>query len=599
MSTTQIKGENIIFTNKSDNPIITLKAEPGKTLEIDGSFSGPLAGSGLVDGKILIGDSSNEAIERNMSGDATMDNTGTLTLANVNASPGSYVLPSLTTNAKGQITTVGELTGTAGQTITFSTLGNPVVRTIGGDLTSGGAGIMTLASTISAASNVPLPTITYDAKGRLTSVSQTTLPDSNIWIGSGSNLASAQAVSGDVTLSNTGLIELVDTGIVADVYTNPVIETDSKGRIIDIYSGSPSTVAGGFDTQIQYNNGGVLASTIGMTWNSVSSKLSCLDFTSTGVAVFSQFRAENGDAIAPSISFRNSAGSGLYLSNVGTAEISHSCGNVQIYKINSTATTFVRSTASTTTTTGAVVVTGGVGVGGQATINNASITASTASTTTGTGALVVTGGLGVGGQATINNASITASTASTTTSSGALIVTGGLGVGGQATINNASITSTTANSTTTNGALVVAGGVGIGGQLTVTNPFGFVSGSFAQNLPAVADTQLSTYWNGATTLVASMAFSSGVFTVPTTGIYNVTIAAYPGGSAHTLWLTVDNNNSTNARIANQFSTAANGIVTSMMLKLNASQNVRAMIYSGVSENMSTGFTGYFSIYKMG
>jgi hypothetical protein len=59
--------------------------------------------------------------------------------------------------------------------------------------------------------------------------------------------------------------------------------------------------------------------------------------------------------------------------------------------------TFSNNTASSTTTNGAVVVTGGVGIGGQATINNVNITASTASSSSTTGALIVAGGVGVGG----------------------------------------------------------------------------------------------------------------------------------------------------------------------------------------------------------
>ena len=56
--------------------------------------------------------------------------------------------------------------------------------------------------------------------------------------------------------------------------------------------------------------------------------------------------------------------------------------------------------ASSSTTTGTLVVTGGMGVSGQATINNISVTAGTASSTTGTGALIISGGVGVGGQLT-------------------------------------------------------------------------------------------------------------------------------------------------------------------------------------------------------
>lgn len=67
--------------------------------------------------------------------------------------------------------------------------------------------------------------------------------------------------------------------------------------------------------------------------------------------------------------------------------------------INASGTlTLSSSTASTSTTTGALIVTGGVGVGGSINVGGTSFfTSSSASTNTTTGAVVITGGLGVGG----------------------------------------------------------------------------------------------------------------------------------------------------------------------------------------------------------
>jgi hypothetical protein len=67
--------------------------------------------------------------------------------------------------------------------------------------------------------------------------------------------------------------------------------------------------------------------------------------------------------------------------------------------INASGTiTFSSSTASTSTTTGALIVTGGVGIGGSINVGGVSkFTSSATSTNTNTGAIVITGGLGVGG----------------------------------------------------------------------------------------------------------------------------------------------------------------------------------------------------------
>jgi hypothetical protein len=122
------------------------------------------------------------------------------------------------------------------------------------------------------------------------------------------------------------------------------------------------------------------------------------------------------------------------------------------------------NTASTSTSTGTLVVTGGVGVSQDLCcrdvyasfleIGNGNFIASssgniesegffrlwgnTASTSTSTGTLVVTGGVGVGGNihvgGTVNR--LTGNTASTSTSTGTLVVTGGVGIGGRASIND-------------------------------------------------------------------------------------------------------------------------------------------------------------------
>jgi hypothetical protein len=117
----------------------------------------------------------------------------------------------------------------------------------------------------------------------------------------------------------------------------------------------------------------------------------------------------------------------------------------------------------------------GAAVTGSSTFTNntstrvVSIGHTTASTGFSSGALVVTGGVGVGASVNIaGNTSISSSTASTSTSTGALVVTGGVGIGASLNIaGNTIISSSIASTTATTGALVVTGGVGIGGTLNV------------------------------------------------------------------------------------------------------------------------------------
>jgi hypothetical protein len=125
---------------------------------------------------------------------------------------------------------------------------------------------------------------------------------------------------------------------------------------------------------------------------------------------------------------------------------------------------------SSSTTTGSLVVSGGMGVTGNANIGGTvRITNTTNSSSTTTGALVVNGGAGITGNANIGGTvRITNTTNSSSITSGALSVNGGLGVTGNAFIGGTvNITNTTAATSVSSAALVVSGGLGVQGDLFV------------------------------------------------------------------------------------------------------------------------------------
>jgi len=158
-----------------------------------------------------------------------------------------------------------------------------------------------------------------------------------------------------------------------------------------------------------------------------------------------------------------------------------------------------RATSSTSRTTGALIVGGGLGVGGDIHATHANledveadsvnITDTTASSSKTTGALRVAGGLGVAGDIHATHANledveadsvnITDATATTSKTTGALRVAGGLGVAGDIHATHANledveadsvnITDTTASSSKTTGALKVAGGLGVAGDIHATH----------------------------------------------------------------------------------------------------------------------------------
>jgi hypothetical protein len=181
------------------------------------------------------------------------------------------------------------------------------------------------------------------------------------------------------------------------------------------------------------------------------------------------------------------------INNASIGASTRSTGAFTTLAANS-ATTLTANTASTTTGTGTLVVTGGVGVSGQATINNISITASTASSSTATGALVVTGGVGIGGA--VYAGSIQATPIGATARSTGAFTT-------LAANDDVTFTKNTQSTTTGTGTLVVTGGIGLSGNINAggaASVVGLTSTSTVSLSPANANVTISPTGTGAVTI---------------------------------------------------------------------------------------------------
>lgn len=140
-------------------------------------------------------------------------------------------------------------------------------------------------------------------------------------------------------------------------------------------------------------------------------------------------------------------------------------------------------TSSSNATSGALVVAGGIGCGGSYNYfaGHIRLLATTAATNVSSGVLTCAGGMGISGALFVGGSiNAVASTASTSTTTGALIVTGGVGIGGALFVGgNINAVASTASASATTGALVVTGGVGIGGAMFIDNSI--TASSYAVN----------------------------------------------------------------------------------------------------------------------
>ncbi|MBC7420025.1 MAG: hypothetical protein H7328_04790 [Bdellovibrio sp.] len=259
----------------SGNPITVSASSTSPSIDISratASVNGYLAssdfstfnnklGTNLLSAKIFVGNSANIAEAMDLSGDASISNTGFLTLNNtVSAGSGTKV----SFDAKGRVTGTSALAsgdipvldvakittgvfstarlGTGSADASKFLRGDGSWQVVGGGTVSSVTSAATSGNPITVSSSSTSPSIdisraTALINGYLASSDFTTfnnkmssaLASGDIFVGNGSSLAESRTLSGDATISNSGILSLSNSGVSAGTFSK--VNVDAKGRV--------------------------------------------------------------------------------------------------------------------------------------------------------------------------------------------------------------------------------------------------------------------------------------------------------------------------------------------------------------------------------
>ncbi len=266
--------DNTGLTTISAGAVTTGKIQDGTILNADIDAAAGIEFSkleNLPSANIILGSATNVPAATAVSGDATINNTGALTLANTTVTPGTYGdgthVSTFTVDSKGRLT-FAESTLITGTSPVGSTLTNAHIwvgdatnfaseALVTGDITMTNTGVTTISNDAVTTGKILNGTILnedIDAAAGIVFSKLESLPGGNIILGSATNVPTSTAVSGDATINNTGVLTLANTTVTPGPYGSSTevgtFTVDSKGRLtaagnVTISGTAPGGAAGG------------------------------------------------------------------------------------------------------------------------------------------------------------------------------------------------------------------------------------------------------------------------------------------------------------------------------------------------------------------
>ena len=411
--------------------------------------------------------------------------TGNITAPNLNFSPTNLTLPGYLTvtgnlTANGPVNTINNLIDPGisnlatvnAQTLVLSSTTNSFATTTGALVVAGGVGI-----------------------------------NKDVHIGGSIFTDTIISQNGTVHIDNNSNVEITSQTTASNTTTGALVVTGGLGIGGEIHSGGDIHVGGEIVTdQISSANSEitiVARANIDDTSNSTASNNGALHVRGgvgieKDVYIGGSLNVTNDTTLIGALNISNatpatdkSSGALIIAGGVGINKDVHIGGNLwtdQISSSNGTinidnTTVSISSTEQAiNTSSGALVVTGGLGVGGnlhadniystnvftdiiQSSNNTVQFTNTTTASDTGTGAVTVSGGVGIGGDLFVGGGT----TVEALTVSAASVHQGAVTIHGPVTHNNVTDFTNPAQSTSpSSGAVVVTGGVGVGKNLNVS-----------------------------------------------------------------------------------------------------------------------------------